>query len=96
MVKGWALQGPEPQEPVIQPLKTQYRTKLGSAEPTHLGGHNNRGVHIKMLIGLPGGGEGGFYIATPLVLSLYPSRQDNATPHSAKQVQGHQRGLQHL
>ena len=72
----------------------QCRTKLGSAEPRHLGEGNNRGVQIKMLIGLSSGG--GVYIATPLVVSLNLSGQIHASPHLAQQVQGHQRGRQHL
>ena len=86
MVTRWALQGPQQQELVIQPLKTECRTQLGSAEPTHLEDSNNRGVHIKMLIGLSGGVG---CIATPLVISLNLSGQIHATPHLAQQVEGH-------
>ena len=60
MVIGWALQSPEQQQPVIRPLKTQCHTKLGSAEPRHLG---YRGVNIKLACL---GGGGGGCIATPL------------------------------
>ena len=63
MVRGWALQGPEQQERVTQPLKTQSRTKLGSAEPRHLGERNNRGVHTKMPRAVWGGG--GFTLLAP-------------------------------
>ena len=55
MATSWALQGQEEQELVIQGPKTHCWTKLSSAEPSHLGDGNNRGVEIKMPIGLSRG-----------------------------------------